>query len=279
MSEAEDSVQIYLKQIGETPLLNREEEEALARRSQAGDEEARRMLVRANLRLVVSIAKRYMHIGLALLDLIEEGNLGLMKAVEKFDVAKGCKLSTYASWWIKQGIMRALANQSKMIRLPVYLVEKVTAVRKASEALFKEMGRYPTYQEIAAHLNIEPEKVLDLQNISKTPESLHEVIGEDGVSELIDVIADNSASSPERGIAERMIHENIMDLVNHLGEREAKIVLWRYGLFGDSPKTLEEIGQRLGITRERVRQICEVAVKKMREVLNEKHLSYQDFEG
>ena len=277
MAEAGDSIQIYLKQIGEIPLLSLEEEESLARRLKKGDEEARRILIRSNLRLVVTIAKRYMNIGLSFQDLIEEGNLGLMKAVDKYDLGKGAKVSTYASWWIKQSMMRALANQAKMIRIPVYMVEKITSVNKASEILFKRMGRTPTYHEIAEYLGMEPDKVLDLQTMSKKPESLHETIGEDGVSELIDVISDQGSSRPNRAIAEHLIQDNIMELLSKMDEREAKIVAWRFGLFGDPPKTLEDIGQKLGITRERVRQINEAAIKKMREILKEKKLEYKDF--
>jgi RNA polymerase primary sigma factor len=277
MAESGEPLQIYLKQIGEIPLLSREEEEALGRKCMAGDDEARRNLIRSNLRLVVTIAKKYMNLGLSFLDLIEEGNLGLMKAVDKFDVGKGCKLSTYASWWIKQSIMRALANQAKMIRVPVYMIEKISAVNKTSEKLFKRMGRRPSPQEIATQLGIEPEQVAELQSISQNPESLHETIGEDGVSELIDVISDDGSTSPTRNIAEHLIQDNIMALLSRLDEREAKIVSWRFGLFGDAPKTLEDIGDKLGITRERVRQINEAAVKKMREILKEKKLDYEDF--
>jgi RNA polymerase primary sigma factor len=277
MAESGDSIQIYLKQIGEIPLLSLEEEQALARRLKKGDEEARRILIRSNLRLVVTIAKRYMNIGLSFQDLIEEGNLGLMKAVDKYDLAKGSKVSTYASWWIKQSMMRALANQAKMIRIPVYMVEKITSVNKASEILFKRMGRTPTPHEIAEYLGMDPDKVLDLQSMSKKPESLHETIGEDGVSELIDVISDQGSSRPNRAIAEHLIQDNIMELLSKMDEREAKIVAWRFGLFGDPPKTLEDIGQKLGITRERVRQINEAAIKKMREILKDKKLEYKDF--
>jgi RNA polymerase primary sigma factor len=278
MSESGDTIQIYLKQIGEIPLLSLEEEQALARRLKKGDEEARRIMIRSNLRLVVTIAKKYMNLGLSLQDLIEEGNLGLMKAVDKYDLGKGSKLSTYASWWIKQSMMRALANQAKMIRIPVYMVEKITSVNRASEILFKRMGRQPSPHEIAAYLGMDPDKVFELQSMSKKTESLHETIGEDGVSELIDVISDQGSSSPNRNFAEHLIQDNIMELLNKMDEREAKIVAWRFGLFGDPPKTLEEIGQKLGITRERVRQINEVAIKKMREILKEKKLEYKDFD-
>lgn len=276
--ESGDSLQIYLRQIGEIPLLTREEEEALARRLEKGDEEARRTLIRSNLRLVVTIAKKYMNLGLSFLDLVEEGNLGLMKAVDKYDVNRGCKLSTYASWWIKQAMMRSLANQGKMIRIPVYLVEKISAVNKASEILFKRMGRRASPQEIADHLKMEPGKVAELLSMSKNPESLHEAIGEDGVSELIDVISDEGSANPKRSIAEHLVQDNILELLSKMDEREAKIVTWRFGLFGDPPKTLEDIGQKLGITRERVRQINESAVKKMRELLKGKNLEYEDFE-
>lgn len=277
MSDTGDPVQIYLRQIGEIPLLTRDEEEHLARRVRDGDEEARRTLIRANLRLVVTIAKKYMNLGLSFSDLIEEGNLGLMKSVEKYDLAKGCKISTYASWWIKQAIVRALSNQAKMIRLPVYMVEKISAVNKAVEVLSKRMGRPPTAPEIAKHLGLEAEKVVEIQEVSQSPESLHETIGEDGVSELISVVSDEGAASPNRSLAERMIQENIMELLSKMDEREAKIVSWRFGLFGDLPKTLEEIGQVLGVTRERVRQISDSAVKKMREILKQMKLDYEDF--
>ena len=277
MAESSELLQIYLKDIGEIPLLTREEEDSLARKVAAGDDEARKKLVRSNLRLVVTIAKKYMNYGLSFLDLIEEGNLGLMKGVDKFDLGKGCKLSTYAAWWIKQSMMRALANQSKMIRLPVYLVEKVSAVNRATEILFKRMARQPTALEIAAHLGSKAEEVTHLQSLSKSPESLHESIGDDGASELIDVISDQGAQDPTRGLAEELIQNNIMELLSKLDEREAKIISWRFGLFGDAPLTLEVIGQKIGITRERVRQVSEAAVKKMREMLRNKKLDYQDF--
>ncbi len=277
MSDTGDPVQIYLKQIGEIPLVSREEEERLAHLAKDGDEEARRTLIRSNLRLVVTIAKKYMNLGLSFSDLIEEGNLGLMKSVEKYDLAKGCKLSTYAAWWIKQAIVRALSNQAKMIRLPVYMVEKVSAVNRALEVLSKRMGRPPTSQEIAKHLGIETEKVVEVLEVSQSPESLNETIGEDGVSELINVVSDEGAASPHRSLAERMIQDNIMDLLSKMDEREAKIISWRFGLFGDKPKTLEDIGQTLGVTRERVRQISDAAVKKMREILKGMKLEYEDF--
>lgn len=277
MPETGDPLQIYLKQIGEIPLLSREDELKLARRMKRGHEEARRILIRSNLRLVVTIAKKYMNMGLSFLDLIEEGNLGLMKGIEKYDARKGCKISTYASWWIKQSIMRALANQAKMIRIPVYMVEKVSLVNKTSEKLFKRMGHRPTPQEIADYLEMEADKVLELQNISKNPESLHVSVGDDGVSELIDVISDEGSTSPNHSTAEKLIQDNIMQLIGQMDEREAKIISWRFGLFGDPPKTLEEIGEKLKITRERVRQICDSAVKKMRELLRGKKLEYEDF--
>ena len=277
MSETGDPIQIYLKEIGAIPLLSREEEMELACLLKDGDEEAGRKLVRANLRLVVTIVKRYMNLGLSFLDLVEEGNLGLMKAVEKFDIEKGCKLSTYASWWIKQSVIRALANQAKMIRLPVYMVEKVSALNTAMEVLHKRMGRQPTIQELADYMDEPVDRIDELLTMSRSPKSLEGAISDDGVSELIDVIADRDSVNPKRAVAERMVQDNILEILSRLSEREAKIVSWRFGLLGSQPMTLEDIGQRLGVTRERVRQIAESAVAKMRDLLKEKNLDYQDF--
>ncbi len=257
--------------------MEKEEEEKLLRRLKKGNEEARDRLIRSNLRLVVTIAKKYANLGLSLLDLIEEGNMGLMRGIEKFEFGKGCKLSTYASWWIKQSIMRALANQGKMIRIPVHMVEKMSLVNKTNERLYKKLGHKPSVRDIAKEIGFEEEKVREIQEISYTPESLYEVLDEDGVSELIDIIADKDAENPARKTAQRLIHERLSDIIGALTEREAKIISLRFGLFGGAPKTLEEIGKEFDVTRERVRQIIDATVRKLKEQLSTLDLEYMDF--
>ena len=272
-----DPLNVYLSEIGAIPLLSKEEEDAIAVRILNGDEEARELLIKANLRLVVTIAKKYMNIGLSFLDLIEEGNMGLMRAVDKYDVKKGFRFSTYASWWIKQSIMRGLSNQGKMIRVPVHMVEKLTSLNKVIEKLFKKMGRRPSAEEIARELGEEKEKIEEMMKHTHDTNSLFESINEEGIGELIDVIADQKADSPNRDIAQRLVHERLMDVIGILGDREAKIVAWRFGLFGNTPKTLEEIGNSFDITRERVRQIVEASVRRLSEHFKELDLSFKDF--
>ncbi|MDP8218228.1 MAG: sigma-70 family RNA polymerase sigma factor [Candidatus Theseobacter exili] len=274
---ASDPVQLYLKEIGAIPLLTREEEEDVARKIENGDEEAREKMIQSNLRLVVTISKKYLNMGLSFLDLIEEGNLGLIRGVEKYDLEKGCKFSTYASWWIKQSIMRALANQGKMIRVPVYMVERISSLNKVKEKLLQKFGRTPTNDEIANHMGEDVERIKEMHDVVKSPDSLNEAISDDGVSELIDVIAADDGNSPTRSVTEKMLHNDILGLLNLLGEREARILSLRYGLFGEGAKTLEEIGVEFSLTRERVRQIAGSATKKLRELLKSLNIEYSDF--
>lgn len=266
-----------MQEINAIELLSKEEEDALARKIIKGNDVAREQLIKANLRLVVTIARKYMNLGLSLLDLIEEGNMGLMKAVDKYDVEKGFRFSTYAAWWIKQSIMRSLSNQSKTIRVPVHMVEKMTTVNKTVERLYKKMGRKPSADEIAAELGEESEKIQDMLSLNRNTDSLFETLSEDGVGELIDVIADQSIEAPSREIAQSLIQHRLMDVIGLLGDREAKIIAWRFGLFGNTPKTLEEIGNEFDITRERVRQIVESSVKKLAEHFGDMDLTYRDF--
>ena len=277
MPAEKDPIQIYLKEIGEIPVLSREEEIALAKKAKKGDDEARKKLIRSNLKLVVSIAKKYFNLGLSFPDLVEEGNLGLMKAVEKYDLRKGCKLSTYASWWIKQSIIRALANQSHTIRLPVYIVEKISSIKKVYRELFQLYGHRPSFIEIANELGTTAEKVREIQALANRPDSLQDSVSDNGVNELIDIIADTETVTPLREVAEKMLLEDIMEMLTILTEREAKILSWRFGLFGNLPKTLEEIGDNFDLTRERIRQILEVAIRKLREHLKEKDIEFTDY--
>lgn len=277
MQKYSKNVQLYLRDIGEIPLLTREEEIALAKKIKKGDAEARRHMIRANLRLVVSIAKRYVNMGLPFLDLIEEGNIGLMKAVEKYDVRTGCKLSTYASWWIKQAIMRALANQGKTIRIPVYMVEKMTTLNRIENEMQQALGRKPTDEELAKHLDIPLEKVKEIREIVKNPTSLYSTLDEEGVSQLIDVIEDVEAVSSMTKAHESMTKEDVVELLEFLNEREAQVLIMRFGLLDKNQKTLDEIGKEFGITRERVRQIIEAAIGKLRKVLEHRHRSAEDY--
>jgi RNA polymerase primary sigma factor len=277
MTSDKDAIQIYLKEIGEIPVLSREEEIDLARKVKKGDEEARKKLIRANLKLVVSIAKRYVNLGLSFSDLVEEGNIGLMKAVEKYDLKKGCKFSTYASWWIKQSIIRALANQSHTIRLPVYIVEKISSINKVSRELFQQFGHKPSVIEIANKLGMTPEKVREIRALANRPDSLQESVSDDGVNELIDIIADSESFSPLREVAEKMLQEDVMAMMTILNEREAKILSWRFGLFGNMPKTLEDIGRNFNLTRERIRQILESTIYKLKEHLKSRNIDFTDY--
>ena len=259
-----DTLQLYLREIGQVKLLTPKEEIALARRIQKGDKKAREQMITANLRLVVKIARDYEGLGLPLLDLINEGNIGLMKGVERFNPRKGAKLSTYASWWIKQSIMRALANQSKTIRLPVHVVDKVAHIRKAEVKLREAFDREPTDQEVAEHLGLNPRRIQQYRDASKAPISLDAPIGTDEPQRISEVVADPNAAAP----FDRLLRENDTELVQEvlatLTPRENKILAMRFGLDDGKPKTLEEIGERLGVTRERIRQIQEEALKKMR---------------
>jgi RNA polymerase primary sigma factor len=259
-----DTLQLYLREIGQVKLITPQEEIALAKRIKKGDRKAREQMITANLRLVVKIAREYEGLGLPLLDLINEGNIGLMKGVERFNPRKGAKLSTYASWWIKQCIMRALANQSKTIRLPVHVVDKVAHIRKAEVKLREAFDRDPTDQEVADHLGLDPRRVEQYRAASRAPVSLDAPIGADEPQRISDVVADPNAAAP----FDRLIRENDTEMVQEvlatLLPRESRILAMRFGLDDGRPKTLEEIGDRLGVTRERIRQIQEEALKKMR---------------
>lgn len=262
------NLQLYLQEIGKTPLLTIAEEVKLAKRIRRGDQSARNHMIKANLRLVVKIAMDYKDFGLPLLDLISEGNIGLIKAVERFDPNKGGKLSTYAAWWIKQSIKRALANQSKTIRLPVHLVDKISKMRRTAMALTEEFGREPTDEELARELQIPTSKVAHLKSVSVRPTSLDAPIGEDGDSAVFgDIVGDESAIDPYEGLRDRNLNSDLHDLVNSLDAREAEIIRLRFGLEGREELTLEEVGKRFKVTRERIRQLEYLAINKMRRAM------------
>src|SRR5215207_6882298 len=271
MSRYDDSDQgfkIYLREIGQTPLLTIQQEIELAARIKKGDKEARSKMIRSNLRLVVKIAHDYANLGLPLLDLISEGNIGLMKAVERFDPAKGGKLSTYAAWWIKQSIKRALANQSKTIRLPVHLVDKISKMRRTAMALTEELGREPTDEELAIELQIPTSKVAHLKSVSVRPASLDAPIGEDGDSGTFgEIVGDDNAVSPFEGLREKNLNADLSAMVNSLDKREAEIIKLRFGLEGRDELTLEEVGKKFHVTRERIRQLEYLALTKMRKAM------------
>ena len=277
MGKRKDAISLYLRDIGDIPLLSKDEEAKLAKRARRGNKEAKRTLIKANLRLVVAIAKRYAHLGVPFLDLIEEGNLGLIKAVEKYNPHKGAKVSTYASWWIKQAIIRALANQGKTIRIPVYLVEKIVTINKVKQALKHKLGRKPKLREIAKKLKMSIDKVREIEAITQSFSSLHAAIDEEGVGELIDIIEDIDAISPSHLVSATMLYQDMLDLLEVLNEREQEIVKMRFGLRGDTPKTLQEIGKKYKLTRERVRQIEGAAVKKMKVFLKQQRRDFHSY--
>jgi len=259
------NLQLYINEIRQTPLLTVEEEIKLAARIKKGDKAARDHMIKANLRLVVKIAYDYNQMGLPLMDLISEGNLGLIKAVERFDPAKGGKLSTYAAWWIKQSMKRALANQSKTIRLPVHLVDKISRMRKMIAKLTEELGREPENEEIAAELQIPTAKVALLKTVSVRPASLDAPVGEDNDSATLgDLVGDDSAVSPYEGLGEKGLREDLNTMVNSLDPREASIIKLRFGLEGEKEMTLEEVGKKFKVTRERIRQLEYLALSKIR---------------
>jgi RNA polymerase primary sigma factor len=262
------NLQLYLQEIGKTPLLTIDEEIALAKRIRRGDKVARDHMISANLRLVVKIAMDYKDFGLPLLDLISEGNIGLIKAVERFDPRKGGKLSTYAAWWIKQSIKRALANQSKTIRLPVHLVDKISKMRRTAMALTEQLGREPTDEELAIELQIPTSKVAHLKSVSVRPASLDAPVGEDSDSGTFgDLVGDENAVDPYESLSERTRYQALKDMVDSLDEREAEIIRLRFGLEGRDELTLEEVGQRFHVTRERIRQLEYLAISKMRRAM------------
>jgi RNA polymerase primary sigma factor len=266
-SSERSSLKVYLQEIGKVPLLKPEEEVALAGRIRKGDAAAREHMIRANLRLVVKIAHDYSNFGLPLLDLISEGNIGLMKAVERFDPNKGGKLSTYAAWWIKQSIKRALANQSKTIRLPVHLVDKISRMRKATALLQDEFGREPTNEELAREIGIPVNKVAHMKTVSTRPSSLDAPVGEDDSTELGELVRDENAATPFEDLRGKSSLQDIHALVGQLEPREAEILRLRFGLDGEAPKTLEEVGAYFKVTRERVRQLQNMALSKMRKAM------------
>jgi len=273
MGPPKDTIQLYLRDIGAIALLSPDEEYDLAKKAARGDDKARQHLIKANLRLVVKIAKKYSHYGLSLLDLIEEGNLGLMKAVGKFDLKRGNRLSTYAAWWIRQFILRALANQGKLIRIPVYMMEKIHKVRKKEAEITQKFGRPAQPKEIAHALKVPVEKVRQMLEMDKKPRSLSSPIDGDGVRELIQVIEDEDSVRPSQVVYDDIVRKNIADLLCRLSDREAGILKMRFGLPCGAPKTLTQIGKRYGITRERVRQIQEAGLKKLKAILDEKRKS------
>ncbi len=268
--EMDGGIKIYLREIGKTPLLTREEEVELADRIKKGDKEARAHMIKANLRLVVKIAQDYANYGLPLLDLISEGNIGLMKAVERFDPNKGGKLSTYAAWWIKQSIKRALANQSKTIRLPVHMVDKISKMRRVAMVLSEELGREPTDEELAEEIGIDRAKLSHLKSAALRPASLDAPISDDDTTEFGEIIGDEKAQTPLELLSHKNMHMQLDDLLEVLDERERKIIDARFGLAGQKPKTLEEVGQEFGVTRERIRQLQNIALKKLRRALQKK---------
>jgi RNA polymerase primary sigma factor len=268
--DSDADIRIYLREIGQTPLLTPQEEIDLAARIKKGDREAETLMIKANLRLVVKIARDYANLGLPSLDLISEGNIGLMKAVERFDPAMGGKLSTYAAWWIKQAIKRALASQSKTIRLPVHLVEKISKIRRASLQMSDELGREPSDDELAQEIGISPSKVSQLKTISIRPASLDAPISHDDSTELGEMVGDEGAQTPFELLRDKNLRDEVSDLFEVLDDRERKIIVQRFGLDGGKPKTLEEVGKKFGVTRERIRQVQNIALAKLHRALSKK---------
>ncbi|MBJ7353712.1 MAG: sigma-70 family RNA polymerase sigma factor [Thermoleophilaceae bacterium] len=263
--EAIDTVHLYLKAIGERKLLSAEDEVRLAKRIERADNEAKNIMIEANLRLVVSIAKRYNDRGVSLLDLIQEGNVGLMRAVEKFDWRRGYKFSTYAAWWIRQGITRAIADQARTIRIPVHLLQNVNKVAAVRRRLVQELGREPTIEEVSKEVDMDEADVKKLMELSADAISLETPIGsEDGTATIGDMVEDDSEQAPEEIVAERLLSEDIDVVLGQLGDRERRVIELRYGISGDEPLTLVEIGKFIGVTRERVRQIEIAAIEKLR---------------
>ena len=268
----DDPVRMYLKEIGKVPLLTPEEEQDLAKRMAEGDEEAKRRMAEANLRLVVSIAKRYVGRGMLFLDLIQEGNLGLIKAVEKFDYTKGYKFSTYATWWIRQAITRAIADQARTIRIPVHMVETINKVIRVSRQLLQELGHDPSAEEIAAEMNMPVDKVRDILKIAQEPVSLETPIGEEEDSHLGDFIPDEDASEPSEAASFSLLKEQLMEVLDTLTPREKKVLELRFGIVDGRTRTLEEVGKEFNVTRERIRQIEAKALRKLRHPSRSKKL-------
>jgi RNA polymerase primary sigma factor len=265
--DGDTAIKLYLREIGQVKLLTPAEEIELAARIKRGDKKAREQMIKANLRLVVKIAHDYEGLGLPLLDLINEGNIGLMKAVERFDPAKGGKLSTYGSWWIKQSIKRALANQSKTIRLPVHLVDKISKMRRTAMKLQEEFGREPTDEELGEELGISAARVAQLRTAAIRPAFLDAPIGDDDSNNFAEVVQDENADTPYEQLEEKTVTRMLQEMVKTLDQREATILRYRFGLDGGSEKTLEEVGEKFGVTRERVRQIQNIALNKLRKMI------------
>ena len=268
----DDPVRMYFKEIGKVPLLTADEERELAIRIENGDEEAKKKLCESNLRLVVSIARRYLNRGLSFLDLIQEGNLGLIKAVEKFDYSKGYKFSTYATWWIRQAITRSIADQARTIRIPVHMVETINKLIRISRQLLQELGREPSAEEIAKEMGISVEKVREIKKISQDPVSLETPIGEEEDSHLGDFIPDEDIPSPVEAAAYSMLQKQLREVLDTLSEREKKVLILRFGLDDGRPRTLEEVGKEFNVTRERIRQIEAKALRKLRHPSRSKKL-------
>ena len=268
----DDPVRMYLKEIGKIKLLTPEEELALAKRMAEGDEEAHKRMSEANLRLIVSIAKRYVGRGMQLLDLIQEGNLGLMKAVEKFDYTKGYKFSTYATWWIRQSITRAIADQARTIRIPVHMVETINRVLRTSHSMVQSLGREPTTEEVAQELHMEVSKVEEIMKIAQEPVSLETPVGEEEDSHLGDFLPDSDASQPPEEASHTLLHEQLEDVLATLTPREQQVLRMRFGLQDGKPHTLEEVGKEFDVTRERIRQIESKALRKLRHPSRSKKL-------
>ena len=268
----EDPVRMYLKEIGTVPLLTTEEELTLAKRKAEGDEYAKERLIEANLRLVVSIAKRYTGRGMSFLDLVQEGNLGLIKGVEKFDYTKGYKLSTYATWWIRQSVTRALADQARTIRVPVHMVETINKMSKMQRKLTLELGYEPSETELADALEMSEDKVMEIMQIAREPASLETPIGEEDDSNLGDFVADSNVVTPEGNVENVMLREHIDSLLKDLKERERQVIELRFGLKDGHPRTLEEVGKEFNVTRERIRQIEAKALRKLRNPVRSKRI-------
>jgi RNA polymerase primary sigma factor len=268
--ESDPGIKIYLREIGKIQLLTPQEEVDLAARIKKGDREARTLMIKANLRLVIKIAHDYAHLGLPLLDLVSEGNIGLMRAVERFDPAKGGKLSTYAAWWIKQSIKRALANQSKTIRLPVHLVDKISKMNRVASQMSEELGREPTDDELAEEVGLSTRTVSQLKTASIRPSSLNAPISEDDSTEFGEMVGDEAARTPFEFLRDKNLRDELADILEVLDGRERTIIFQRFGLDGVRPKTLEEVGTKLGVTRERIRQVQNIALMKMRRALSKK---------
>ena len=259
----DDSVKMYLKEIGKIDLLEPEEERIIAQKMAEGDEDAKETLINSNLRLVVSIAKKYMNRGLSLLDLIQEGNIGLIKAVDKFDYTKGFKFSTYATWWIRQAITRAIADQARTIRIPVHMVETINKLTRIQRQLVQDLGREPTTEELAEAMGMEPAKIREIQKISQDPISIDKPVGEEEDSHLVDFISNDELAAPEEEVARNLLKEDLIKALGTLTERERKVIELRFGLKDGVPMTLEQVGKKLGVTRERIRQIEAKAIRKL----------------